>query len=278
MKLNFKLMVFCFIVLVLAFFSNKFLKKQYLKITIFEKTSYNIHAYNLKIPVMKSSFQITPLKINSTLLKTIKKNLNSKNISALEHIAKKINSSKLVIVLFKRTEFTSKLFIHENEIDNLTFFDKLYLRCHNIFISLKYPNSTVAIVRTVTIYPSPTITPVIITSKIIPTPIESTHFNSSNLNVEILNGCGAPKIANQLAGELKRFKYIHLLKVGNANSFQYNHSIIETTQGISTRLMNLAELLNISPRFVLATKSVKNKNIIIIILGNDYPKILEGAQ
>lgn len=97
----------------------------------------------------------------------------------------------------------------------------------------------------------------------------------SNIEVEVLNGCGISGIAQQFT-EYLRDKHIDVIRTENADNFHYDKTMVILRRGDFEQAKQVAKLLEISPhdsiRVMVAPDGALLTDITIVV-GSDYINI-----
>ena len=97
----------------------------------------------------------------------------------------------------------------------------------------------------------------------------------SDIEVEVLNGCGVQGAAQQMTDYL-RSRYIDVVKTENADHFDYATTLIVQRNEFMENSYKLAELLNISKQDTTRLMFEPDLSLaadITVIIGKDYKKI-----
>ncbi len=89
------------------------------------------------------------------------------------------------------------------------------------------------------------------------------------LEVQILNGCGVPGVAQAVKAFLAESK-IPVKATGNADRFDYPRSIIYTRNPNDARAAEIGSLMGISPSRILPAPQRWAKTDLTIVIGKDY--------
>lgn len=101
-------------------------------------------------------------------------------------------------------------------------------------------------------------------------PIVVKQVNVEGLKVEVLNGCGKPKVA-RLVTYLLRQKGIDVVKIGNADSFNIPHTMVIDRAGNFENSKTIAKSIGVN--YVVKAKDEFAVVDATIIIGLDYEKI-----
>ncbi len=104
---------------------------------------------------------------------------------------------------------------------------------------------------------------------------EDVKANVPRIPVVVLNGDGTRGLASTI-GELLKSIGVEVIDVGNANHFDYKHSVIVySSENNIDDAKKLAKLLDIN---YLKLDYKRNKDELVLIVGHDYKKIKERIQ
>eukprot|EP01047_Picozoa_sp_COSAG01_P033593 COSAG01_NODE_2480_length_7606_cov_41.116291_2_plen_438_part_00 len=91
----------------------------------------------------------------------------------------------------------------------------------------------------------------------------------SNLNIELLNGCGVNGIASKKAEELNN-KSLKIVKTENAGHFNYQETKLVDWKNNTSEAIALANALNIDPKNIIVYDLPQKNLDITIVIGNDW--------
>lgn len=95
---------------------------------------------------------------------------------------------------------------------------------------------------------------------------------SEIIQVEVLNGCGVPGIANAYTG-LLRTNGFDVVETGNFESFDLQETIIISRSGIMDNAYRVANALGVSRENVIRESSTDFYLDVSVIIGHDFEKL-----
>ncbi len=95
------------------------------------------------------------------------------------------------------------------------------------------------------------------------------------VQIKILNGCGIPGAANLIADALY-YENIVVTSTGNANSFNYNKSIIIVKKDIPEDLKRLRKMTTIDEYTLAVTE--RTTAPFYVIVGKDYEQVIKRIR
>jgi len=103
-----------------------------------------------------------------------------------------------------------------------------------------------------------------------PLPSRVDVINADTISIEILNGCGAHGVANVFS-EVLREKQYDVVSVGNAETFDYERSvIIDRGRTDRKKVEKIASILGVSRDRILQIESQTSQSDVTLIIGSDY--------
>lgn len=93
-----------------------------------------------------------------------------------------------------------------------------------------------------------------------------------HLSVEVLNGCGIPLVAQEIARNLKS-KGVKVPWIGNAAHFDYENTMIVDWKGLTKEVMHLANSLKVDPKNIVTYYKPKKKLDVTLVIGKDWNEI-----
>lgn len=100
----------------------------------------------------------------------------------------------------------------------------------------------------------------------------SSELISEIIQIEVLNGCGVPGIANDYTGFL-RSNGFDVVETGNFESFEMQETIIISRSGIMDNAYRVANALGVSPDNVIREESPDYYLDVSVVIGHDYEKL-----
>jgi hypothetical protein len=93
------------------------------------------------------------------------------------------------------------------------------------------------------------------------------------IQVEVLNGCGIPGIADKITDELRKKKF-DVVHTGNYRTFNIDKSIIIDRTGNFANAKYLADVIGVDGGQVIRQKNKDYLLDVTFIIGKDYKKLL----
>jgi hypothetical protein len=93
------------------------------------------------------------------------------------------------------------------------------------------------------------------------------------IRVQVLNGCGVPGAGSSLASLLRRGEGIDVIEIGNADSFEFESSVVVDRAGNRTAARRVAEVLGEPP--VVLQRTLERRFDVTVIVGYDNGRWLE---
>lgn len=95
---------------------------------------------------------------------------------------------------------------------------------------------------------------------------------SEIIQIEVLNGCGVPGIANAYTG-LLRSNGFDVVETGNFESFDLQETIVISRSGVMDNAYRVANALGISEQNVIRESSPDFFLDVSVVIGHDYEKL-----
>lgn len=95
---------------------------------------------------------------------------------------------------------------------------------------------------------------------------------SEIIQIEVLNGCGVPGIANAYTG-LLRSNGFDVVETGNFESFDLQETIVISRSGVMNNAYRVANALGISEENVIRESSPDYFLDVSVVIGHDYEKL-----
>ena len=104
---------------------------------------------------------------------------------------------------------------------------------------------------------------------------ETLFQDTTRIQVEVLNGCGVPGIADQFT-DLLRTKKFDVVSTGNYRTFNIDDSIIIDRNGNIKHAKLLAEAIGIDKKHVIEQENKDYFLDVTLIIGKDYKQFLQN--
>ena len=104
---------------------------------------------------------------------------------------------------------------------------------------------------------------------------ETLFKDTTRIQVEVLNGCGVPGIADQFTDLLRKKKF-DVVSTGNYRTFNIDDSIIIDRNGNIKHAKLLAEAIGIDERHVIEQENKDYFLDVTLIIGKDYKHFLQN--
>ncbi|MGQ9630603.1 MAG: LCP family protein [bacterium] len=101
---------------------------------------------------------------------------------------------------------------------------------------------------------------------------EADEKRGDRIRVEVLNGCGVNGAAAALARRLSAFKNLDVVRVGNADRFDYSETIVQDKVGRVQIADEVARTLGIGEDNVFSDVDVNYLVDVVVIVGGDYKR------
>lgn len=95
---------------------------------------------------------------------------------------------------------------------------------------------------------------------------------SEIIQIEVLNGCGVPGIANAYTG-LLRTNGFDVVETGNFESFDLQETIVISRSGVMDNAYRVANALGVSKENVIRESSPDFFLDVSVVIGHDYEKL-----
>ncbi|MDZ7808590.1 MAG: LytR C-terminal domain-containing protein [Gracilimonas sp.] len=95
---------------------------------------------------------------------------------------------------------------------------------------------------------------------------------SDIIQIEVLNGCGVPGIANAYTG-LLRSNGFDVVETGNFETFDLQETIVISRSGVMDNAYRVANALGISEQNVIRESSPDFYLDVSVVIGHDYEKL-----
>lgn len=100
------------------------------------------------------------------------------------------------------------------------------------------------------------------------------HLISNIIQVEVLNGCGIPGIANTYTGVLRNNGF-DVVETGNFDHFNLQNTLVIGRTNVKDNAYRVADALGIAPEHVLIESSPDFYLDVTIVIGHDYESLNE---
>lgn len=102
---------------------------------------------------------------------------------------------------------------------------------------------------------------------------EAAIVDGTSTSVQVLNGCGATGAANVFAEILRENRY-NVVAVGNADSFDYEKSVVINRGQIEDKeVEKIASIVGVGKDRILKIESQTSQSDVDLIVGADYQKL-----
>ncbi|MDR9419302.1 LytR C-terminal domain-containing protein [Gracilimonas sp.] len=95
---------------------------------------------------------------------------------------------------------------------------------------------------------------------------------SEVIQIEVLNGCGVPGIANAYTG-LLRANGFDVVETGNFETFDLQETVIISRSGVMDNAYRVANALGVSEQNVIQESSADFYLDVSVVIGHDYEKL-----
>lgn len=95
---------------------------------------------------------------------------------------------------------------------------------------------------------------------------------SEIIQIEVLNGCGVPGIANAYTG-LLRTNGFDVVETGNFETFDLQETVIISRSGVMDNAYRVANALGVSEQNVIQESSPDFYLDVSVVIGHDYEKL-----
>jgi hypothetical protein len=95
---------------------------------------------------------------------------------------------------------------------------------------------------------------------------------SDIIQIEVLNGCGVPGIANAYTGLLRKNGF-DVVETGNFETFQLQETVIISRNGVKDNALRVARALGVSEDKVIIESSPDFYLDVSVIIGHDFEKL-----
>ncbi|MFN1835840.1 LytR C-terminal domain-containing protein [Balneola sp. MJW-20] len=101
---------------------------------------------------------------------------------------------------------------------------------------------------------------------------DQSRLISEIIQIEVLNGCGEPGIANSYTGVL-RTNGFDVVETGNFENFNLPETIVISRSGIMDNARRVAMALGVDEKNILFEASPDYYLDVTVVIGNDYEKL-----
>lgn len=95
---------------------------------------------------------------------------------------------------------------------------------------------------------------------------------SNIIQIEVLNGCGVPGIANAYTGLLRKNGF-DVVETGNFETFQLEETVIISRSGVKDNAYRVARALGVAENKVIIESSPDFYLDVSVIIGHDFEKL-----
>ncbi len=103
-------------------------------------------------------------------------------------------------------------------------------------------------------------------------PLESSLHLEGPIRVEILNGCGIPQVAARLTRKARSLG-LDVIHEGNAESFNFLHTMVIGRSGSSEKADQVASVLGIGNRIQQITDDAYRLADVTVVIGRDFRQL-----
>ncbi len=103
-------------------------------------------------------------------------------------------------------------------------------------------------------------------------PLESSLHLEGPIRIEILNGCGIPQVAARLTRKARSLG-LDVIHEGNAESFNFLHTMVIDRSGSSEKADQVASVLGIGNRIQQITDEDYRLADVTVVIGRDFRRM-----